>query len=129
MEQKYLTDGLVLTKRMGNLLNEVLDLSRELAQAVDRNDQVSVEMLVAMRREPIEKLAEVDEALRELVLSAPDGDTGAHLAGLLEGGPAELPEERMLSDLAASNRRRLSQVLELDKRLNQKLTREESVYQ
>ena len=129
MEQKYLMDGLVLTKRMGNLLNEVLDLSRELAQAVDRNDPVSVEMLVAMRREPIKKLTEVDEALRELVLSAPDGDTGAHLAGLLEGGPAELPEERTLAELAASNRRRLNQVLELDKRVNQKLTREESVYQ
>lgn len=122
-------DALVLTKRMGNLLNEVLDLSRELAQAIDRDDQVSVEMLVSMRQEPIEKLTEVDEALRDLVLSAPDGDASAHLAGLLEGGPAEVPEERTLAELAASNRRRLDQVLELDKKINQKLTREESVYQ
>lgn len=129
MEQKYLMDGLVLAKRMGNLLNEVLDLSKELLQAIDRNDHVSVEMLAAMRREPVDKLAEVDEALRELVLSMPDGDTGAHLAGLLEGQPGTQPEEQALADQVASNRRRLEQVLELDKRINQKLTREESVYQ
>lgn len=129
MEQKTMLDAMVLVKRMGNLLNEVLDLSRQLAESIDRDDRVSVEMLVAMRQEPVVKLGEVDEALRDLVLSAPDGDAGAHLAGLLEGGPAETPEERTLAELVASNRRRLDQVLELDKRVNQKLTRKESVYQ
>lgn len=129
MEQRYLTDALVQAKRMGRLLNEVLDLSRQLAEASDRNDQVSMEMLIAMRQEPVEKLAEADQTLRELVLSAPDGDTGAYLAGLLEGGEAEGPEERTLAEQVASNQRRLKQVLDLDRVLNQKLAREKSVYQ
>lgn len=127
--EKCFADALAQSKRMGRLLNEVLDLSHQLAEAADRNDQVSVEMLVAMRREPVEKLAETDQALRELVLSAPDGDAGAHLAGLLEGGEAEGPEEQALAEQVAANSRRLKQVLDLDRALNQKLTREKSVYQ
>ena len=57
--------ALVQSKRMGNLLNEVLDLSRQIAQALDRNDQVAVEMLIAMRQEPITKLEEAKQALQE----------------------------------------------------------------
>lgn len=132
MEQKLLTDALILTKRMGTLLNETYDTSRQLAEAMDRNDQVSMEMLVAMRREPVEKLAKVDEELRDLVLSAPDGDTGAQLAGLLEGAPADpaaLPQAQMLADQVAANARRLKQLRELDEALNRRLTREKSAYQ
>ena len=58
MEQEHWMKALVQSKRMGNLLNEVLDLSRQIAQALDRNDQVAVEMLIAMRQEPITKLEE-----------------------------------------------------------------------
>ena len=65
MEQEHWMKALVQSKRMGNLLNEVLDLSRQIAQALDRNDQVAVEMLIAMRQEPITKLEEAKQALRE----------------------------------------------------------------
>ena len=65
MEQEHWMKALVQSKRMGNLLNEVLDLSRQIAQALDRNDQVAVEMLIAMRQEPITKLEEAKQALQE----------------------------------------------------------------
>ena len=65
MEQDRLAKALVQSKRMGNLLNEVLDLSQQRAEALDRDDQVSVEMLIAMRQEPIGKLEEVKRALEE----------------------------------------------------------------
>ena len=42
MEQDDLMKALVQVKRIGNLLNEVLDISQQLAEALDRNDQVSV---------------------------------------------------------------------------------------
>ena len=41
MEQDDLMKALVQVKRIGNLLNEVLDISQQLAEALDRNDQVS----------------------------------------------------------------------------------------
>mgnify|MGYP001116919349 FL=1 len=65
MEQDRLAKALVQSKRMGNLLNEVLDLSQQRAEALDRDDQVAVEMLIAMRQEPVGKLEEVKRALEE----------------------------------------------------------------
>ena len=72
MEHDALMKALVLSKRFGNLLNEVLDLSRQIAEAVDRSDPVSVQMLVAMRQDPINKLQAAEQALKELAPSLPD---------------------------------------------------------
>ena len=121
-------DALVQAKRMGNLLNEVQDLSRQLAEAIDRDDRVSVEMLAGMRREPIDKLVSAEEVLADLAEPLPPED-GARLRALLGGAGARTEEEKPLAELAASNRRRLEQLLVLDKVLNQKLARENSIYQ
>lgn len=128
MEQKAMLDALVQVKRMGNLLNEVQDLSRQLAEAIDRDDRVSVEMLVGMRREPIDKLVETERVLDEQADALP-GAVGLRLAALLEGAPAEEEDEKTLAELVAVNRRRLDQVMALDKVLNRKLGREKTVYQ
>lgn len=128
MGQMEWMDTLVQVKRMGNLLSEVQDLSQQLAEAMDRGDQVSIEMLVYMRREPIENLQEVERILREQTASLPDEETRQRLAALLGGAPAEREEDRMLAELVAMNRRRLDRVLALDRVLNQKMSREKSVY-
>lgn len=128
MEQNVMLSALVQVKRMGNLLNEVQDLSRQLAEAIDRDDRVSVEMLAGLRREPIDKLTDAKRVLAEQTGALPE-EEGRRLAALLDGAPAEEESERMLADLVAANRRRLDQVLALDKTLNLKLTREKSVYQ
>lgn len=121
-------DALVQLKRMGNLLNEVQDLSRQMAEALDRDDRVSVEMLAGLRREPINKLTDAKRVLEEQAEALPE-EEGRRLAALLDGAPAAEESERMLADQVAANRRRLDQVLALDKTLNQKLTREKSIYQ
>lgn len=128
MDEKLLMDALVHMKRMGNLLNEIHDLSRELAGALERNDQVSAEMLIAMRQDPINQMEETDQALRDRLYSVQDAGERAHLAGLLNGTAQPEPVEQMLAEQVAANRRRLSQVLELDKRLNLRMAREKSVY-
>ena len=128
MEQKAMLDVLVQVKRMGKLLNEVQDLSQQLAEAVDRDDRVSVEMLVAMRREPIDKLVDTEEVLDDLIDALPAGE-GERLKAVLAGASAEQDSEKILADLVGANRRRLEQVRALDKVVNRKLTREKSVYQ
>lgn len=131
MEEKHLLDALAQVKRMGGLLNETLDFSRQMAEAIDRNDQVAVEMLVNMRQEPIDKLEAAEEALQEQAEAMPTPEDAARLNGLLRGAgePPLTLFEQMLTDQAAANRRRLQQILELDKRLNQRMAREKSVYQ
>ena len=132
MTEKAVMDALVQMKRTGNLLNELEDLTQQLGQSIDRNDQVSTAMLVAMREEPLAKLQAADQALREQLEALPDRDEAKQLAAMLNGGPAADPAnqtQQMLASQVAANNRRLKQVQELDRRLNQRLAREESAYQ
>ena len=86
MTEKVVMDALVQMKRTGNLLNELEDLTQQLAQAIDRNDQVSAQMLIAMREEPLGKLQAADKALREQLEAMDDREEAAQLAAMLNGG-------------------------------------------
>lgn len=121
--------ALAQVKRSGTLLNELQDLTCQLAEALDRNDQVAAEMLIAMRQEPIEKLERVKQALEDQVQDIPEKDDALRLAILLDGGEPEDSDEQILASQVAANGRRLKQVLELDRILNKKIAREKSIYQ
>lgn len=132
MEEKTVMDALVQMKRTGNLLNELWDLTQQLAQAMDRGDQVSIQMLVGMREEPLGKLKAVDTALREQLEALGDREQAEALRAMLNGGtPADpaAPAQAALCAQVGSNRRRLEQIQQLDRALNQKAGREKSVYQ
>lgn len=132
MDEKTVMDALMQMKRTGSLLNELWDLTQQLGQSIDRNDQVSTQMLIAMREEPLGKLQAADQALRDQLEALPNRDTARQLAAMLNGGqPAEPSQQSqvMLCDQVASNNRRLKQIKELDKALNQRLGRENSAYQ
>lgn len=131
MDEKILMDALVQMKRTGNLLNELEDLTRQMAQSIDRNDQVSTSMLIGMRAEPLAKLQAADRALREQLESLRDTDTAAALASMLNGGAPVDPDERlqvMLCEQVAANKRRLKQIMDVDRVLNQRMAREKSAY-
>ena len=131
MTQKTVMDALVQMKRIGNLLNELEDLTRQMGEAIERNDQVSLEMLIAMREEPLAKLQEADQAVRDQLELLTDRLEAAQLASMLNGGlPADSDErvQQQLCDQVASNDRRLKRIIELDRLLNERLARENSVY-
>ena len=131
MTEKTVMDALVQMKRTGNLLNELEDLTRQMGEAIDRNDQVSLEMLIAMREEPLGKLQEADQAIRDQLELLTDRLEAAQLASMLNGGPAEDPGARMqqqLCEQVAVNNRRLKRIMELNQRLNERLGRENSAY-
>ena len=131
MTEKAVMDALVQMKRTGNLLNELEDLTRQMSEAIDRNDQVSLEMLIAMREEPLGKLQEADRAVRDQLELLTDKLEAAQLASMLDGGPPADPGERVqqqLCEQVAANNRHLKRIIELDRRLNERLARENSVY-
>ena len=129
MKQEQLEAILVLAKRIGNLFHEVLDLSTQLAEALDRRDEVSMEMIIRMRSEPIEKLEIADRALREN-LAALDEDA-ERVRAILNGdeGRANGALEKLLAEQASMNIRTHRRIMELDAILNKKIGREKSVYQ
>lgn len=126
LEPSVLLDAQVQMKRIYTQLTEVMDLSRQIAEAADRNDQVSVQLLVAMREEPVQKLGQARRSLEIQRDSLPE-EQGRRLAALLDGAPAESPEETALADQTAMSRRLLRQVVELDTVLNRRITGGKSV--
>lgn len=132
MDEKTVMDALVQMKRIGNLLNEVEDLTQQLAQAIDRNDQVSTSMLIGMRAEPLAKLQSADHAVREQLEALGDASDAAALSSMLNGGgPVEAGDrsQAMLCEQVAANKRRLKQIMDVDRVLNQRMARERSAYQ
>lgn len=127
MEASTLLDAHVQAKRIYSLLNEVMDISRQMAEAVDRDDQVAIQMLVSMREEPVHKLRQARRALKEQ-RDALEPEPALRLSQLLNGEEAETEAEAPLAAQIGANRRLLEQVLELDRVLNRKVTREESIY-
>lgn len=121
-------NAFVQVKRINNLLNEISDETRELASEVDRDDQVTIGMVLAMRGESIEKLKAADAALHDQIHSASDADA-AQLTALLKGEGAREAQEIAFAQYVAANQRILKSVVDLDRIINQKLTRGRSVYQ
>lgn len=128
MEQRNLMEAHVQVKRIYNLLCEVMDLSKQMAEALDRSDDVSVRMLITMRQEPINQMEEIGLNLRKQCEHLDHYEDRRRLAELLDGGQAAEPEEIPLAEQVATNARLLKQVLELDRVLSYKLARDESIY-
>lgn len=128
MTGAQLLDAQVQEKRRYALLSELFDLTKQLAEAVDRNDEVTIQMLLSMREGPLAQMRQVEENLTRQRSSLSEED-GRRLAELLSGAQAQRQEESALSGQVGTNRRLLGQLVELDKRVNKKVTREKSVYQ
>ena len=127
MEALELQQALALEKRMYTLLNEAFDISKQLAEAIERGDQVAIRILLYMRREPLENLRKVRHALEEQ-RDALAPAQARQLAELLNGAAAVGKEEERLAEQVALNGRLLKQIVELDRILNQKLGGEKSLY-
>lgn len=127
MEQGIILDAYVQVRRIYNLLTEVQDLTVQAAQSLDRNDPVSVQMLIAMREEPLRKMAQARENLLQQLESLHEEDS-VPLRAILNGGKAQTPEETRLAEQVAMNSRLLRQVQTLDCQVNRKITQDKSIY-
>ena len=114
-------------KLMALKLQEVDDLTRQIAQAADRNDETSVTLLLSMREEPVKELAERDQSLRESLLHLPQKDA-IRARELLEGAEAREDGEIPLTRQVAQYRRLLKSVRELDKRISIRMGGNRSIY-
>ncbi len=120
-------DLTVLERKKYNLLSEVMDVSQQMGEALDRGDDVSVRMLVAMRQEPILHLEEVRQAAAARLESMAAEDR-ERVGALREGTDPQGADEEAYCTQAGNARRLLERVLELDRRLNRRLAGENSFY-
>lgn len=108
-------------------LMEVADLTRQILQAAERRDEVSVTMLLSMREEPIMRLGETDAALREYLRTLSREDA-IRAAELLNGAPPASPDETRLCEQVGQYRRLLESAVEADSRLSVRMGGQRSFY-
>ena len=118
----------VLEKKKYNYLVEIEDITRQLAESLDRNDQVSARMLVAMRQDPIRLLAEISESAHARQDALPEEGREA-LRELLAGTAASGDGQRIFQEQAGKTRRLLEQVVAMDRRVSLRMVGEHSFYQ
>ena len=123
-------DIFALVKRTGTLLAETEDITNQLAEAVDRQDEISIDLITSMRYDPIDKLTIADLAVREHLVSLETEDQN-RIRALLNGDDtlAQNEMEKALAQQAASNMRLHQKLLEKDRNVNRKITRDKSIYQ
>ena len=120
-------DLTVLERKKYNDLTEVLELTQQLGESLDRNDQVAVRMLIAMRQDPLLHLEETERTVKDR-RKALDGDSLERVKSLLDGAEPRSGEERTFLDQAGKTRRLLERVVELDRRISLRMAGENSYY-
>ncbi|MCI9555821.1 MAG: hypothetical protein HFF53_02610 [Lawsonibacter sp.] len=120
-------DLTVLERQKYNHLSELMDLTRQLGEAIDRGDEVSVRILVSMRNDPLVGLEELKKAtqLRTEALSREERE---RVEELNSGASPEDENETLYVNQAGSARRLWERVVELDQRLNRRMAGDDSFY-
>lgn len=116
-----------LEKKFYRKLSELMGLTRELADAVEWQDQVSLTLLLSMRQKVILELEEVRNYI-DLLRYDFDAITALRFDALLSGSAAENVAEQPVVETISANRHLLSQVHKLDQHLNHKLCGQNSFY-
>lgn len=108
-------------------LIEVADVTRQVAEAVDRGDSVSAQLLLGEREAPVRELSELDEGIREYLQGCPERDA-IRLNELLHGAEPESEEEKPFAEQVAQFRRLLASVRAMDEQVSVRLGGKQSFY-
>lgn len=128
MNEQSVMTALALERKRYTALTEVMELTEELSQALQRQDQVSVQMFLRMRQEPVNQLREYQALERKQQAELPEEDAQI-LKELLSGdGVGQTPQAQSLVRLAGQNRDLLERVLRADRQISVKLGGKKSFY-
>ena len=128
LSKQELDAALAAERAMYRALSEVQDITRELLDAVDRQDQVSVRLFLSMRQEQINQLRDQKELLKKQCGGLPK-EEGDLLSQIVSGKKPAGVEGEALSLQVERNRALLERTLQADKALSRRLAGRESFYQ
>ncbi len=130
MEEKDLLQQITIClQKKYNGLNEVWNVTKQLQDALQYNDIVTIRMLIRMRQEELIKVGQVDEEWKELMDQLTEEQEAALENGDFLHFPAESRElAEKLKELRGKNKRLLEKLIEQDERVNRRIAGEKSVY-
>lgn len=120
-------DLMVLERKKYNCLSEVMDLSQQMGEALDRNDDVSIRLLLALRQDPVLQLEELKRSIDAKEESLPTEER-ERVSALASGAAPRGELEENYAKQAGAARRLLERVVELDQRLSRRLAGDNSYY-
>ena len=128
LSTQIISAAISLQRSMYISLTEVDELTVELSEALKRQDQVSVQMFLSMRQEPINHLQGLKAQTEKQCAQLPPSE-GALLRDILNGrGTPSNPQEEELMRLAQKNLGLLSRIVRADRRISQRLGGTHSFY-
>ena len=77
MDSQVIAAALATERKCYAALTEVMELTQDLSDAVQRQDQVTVQMFLSMRQEPINQLKEYRSLQRKRCASLPEEESAA----------------------------------------------------
>ncbi len=130
LNDQTLAAATAIQRKMYSSLTEVADLTDQLSQAVDRRDQVSVQMFLSMRQEEINQLSSCKAILQRQCAELPPED-GALLNQILTGKTSQSPTSpagQVLLQQVEKNRTLLERVCRADQAVSRRLGGPTSYY-
>ncbi|MGI5962461.1 MAG: hypothetical protein ACOX7N_01940 [Lawsonibacter sp.] len=128
MKKEDMDAILGLVRRMHTALDEVLEVTGELADAIQRQDQISVQLFLKLRHDPIQQLQTYQAQLRNQC-SRLSPEEGTCMQQILSGkGTGERPELALLEKQVRQNQELLARILRADRRISQRMGGDKSFY-
>ncbi len=128
MNEQTITEAHGACRTMYTALSELLELTTDLSEAIQRQDQVSVQLFLSMRQEPLERLRICDAHLRRLCSSLPQAES-AQLRQVLNGQSGGTATTQGLERTVLQNRQLLEQITRMDERINRRMGGKKSFYE
>ena len=131
-EQELWMELLKQMHRRYGMVNEVFRVTKEIANALSRDDRVAAQMLLGMRQEEIDHLLESEEKIYMLLECAGPLEREEILAllkGEREAAKEASFEEKKIGEIGNNIRRNLEKIREVDRVVSVKLAGKDSFYQ
>lgn len=128
--EELLTEVLRRVQRNYMHMAEIERITKELGDALSRNDQESAQLLIRMRQDEMERADEVKREIHMLIQAS--GDEREKLLSWLKGEekyPPEIFEEKKIAELSTQLIQAVNRTIYVDKMINSRVAGEKSYYQ
>ena len=128
--EELLTEILKRVQRNYVHMAEIERITKELGDALSRNDQESAQLLIRMRQDEMERTDEVKYEIHLLIQTS--GDEREKLLSWLKGEekfPPETFEEKKIVELSGQLMQAVKRTFNVDKVINSRVAGEKSYYQ
>lgn len=114
-----------------NKMNEIYDLTKQMQESLYRDDIYSLKLIVKMRTKAIIEIDDIENECQELISRFSEEEKAGILKSMSEEAIDEqlqTPELKKINEIYLQFRRSLKKTIELDKVVNLKANKGNSIY-